>query len=41
LLSRFYKERNKIMEMAIIARNKAFPDATTRIGGICMEAING
>ena len=41
LLSRFYYERNKIMDMAIIARDKAFPDATTRIGGICMGGING
>lgn len=40
LLCRFDKERNKLTEMASIARNKAFPDATSRIGGICMETIN-
>jgi len=40
LLCRFDNERSKLIEMAITARNKAFPNATSDIGDLCMEAVN-
>ncbi len=36
LLSRFYSERRQLLDMATIARSKAFPDATSEISNICM-----
>jgi UDP-N-acetylglucosamine--N-acetylmuramyl-(pentapeptide) pyrophosphoryl-undecaprenol N-acetylglucosamine transferase len=36
LLSGFFRERKTLLDMAMIAKSKAFPDATTKIGNICM-----
>lgn len=41
LLTQFHNDRGLLLEMAVVARNKAFADATVRIGGICMEAAHG
>lgn len=38
LLCRFASDREKLLEMARIARRQAFPDATLKIGNICLEA---
>jgi UDP-N-acetylglucosamine--N-acetylmuramyl-(pentapeptide) pyrophosphoryl-undecaprenol N-acetylglucosamine transferase len=40
LICSFDKERGKLMEMAVTARNRAFPNATADIGSICMEGLN-
>jgi len=40
LLCGFDKNRSSLTAMATAARSRAYPDATTHIGNICMEAIN-
>jgi len=40
LLCRFHGERNTLLDMAIIARQQAFPDAASRIGEICMGNVH-
>ena len=40
LLCRFNKERHKLIEMANLARNKAYPDATYRIAQVCLETMH-
>lgn len=41
LLCEFDTDRNKLLQMAVAARRCAYPNATSDIAALCMEASNG